>query len=315
MKTKQRKTGFTIVELLTVMAVIAMLMGILVPALNLVRKLAKDVNQRAEFHSINVALETYVNESPTQKYPESKALNVGAGKVTVGAQRLTEALLGRDLVGFDPNSTWDAYADELKKDVYASKSVPKTSSTDQVNASLARREGPYLNPANAEVFQIYQLFGDVTLGYAYPGSYTPAPVLTDIYRVKNVVSKGKTVMAGTPILYYKADTTITQFPDVNDTSNFAIVTPAYDANSIYSSIDNEELVRMRQIKNQALNGKHYFDPTYSDGTHDGRWLFYKAITDRKITTQARPYNMTSYILISAGADGIYGTRDDIYNFQ
>ena len=110
MKTKQRKIGFTIVELLTVMAVIAMLMGILVPALNLVRKLAKDVNQRAEFHSINVALETYVNESPTQQYPESSHLGTAAvaNGVTVGAQRLTEALLGRDLVGFDPNSTWDA---------------------------------------------------------------------------------------------------------------------------------------------------------------------------------------------------------------
>jgi prepilin-type N-terminal cleavage/methylation domain-containing protein len=312
MKTKTRKTGFTIVELLTVMAVIAMLMGILVPALNLVRRLAKDVNQKAEFHSIDVALATYINESATQQYPESKFLNTGAGKVTVGAQRLAEALLGRDLVGFDPNSTWDAYADETKKDAYASKNSPKNSTQPLIDASLARRQGPYLDPANAEVFQLGQLFSTLTYGYAYPGTTTPAPVLTDIYRVKNVVSQGKTVMAGTPILYYKANTTITQFPDVNDPT-VTIVTPAYDTNSIYSSMDNEELVRLRQVKNQAA--KHNFDPTATpDTTHDGRWWFYKTIMDRKITSQARPYNMTSYILISAGADGIYGTRDDICNF-
>jgi hypothetical protein len=102
---------------------------------------------------------------------------------------------------------------------------------------------------------------------------------------------------------------------VNDTTNFATITPAYDSNSIYSSIDNEELVKLGQVKNQ--NAYHNFDPGFKtgDGTHFGNWWFYKTITDRKITTQARPYNMTSYILISAGADGIYGTKDDIYNFQ
>jgi type II secretory pathway pseudopilin PulG len=306
MKTKRRKIGFSIVELLTVMAVIAMLMGILVPALNLVRKLAKNVNQKAEFHSIDVALETWVNESATQQYPESTALGTGVGNVTVGAQRLAEALLGRDLVGFDPNSTWNArYDNDNKPDVYATTATYKT-------ASLERRQGPYLNPANAEVFQVGVLFAN-TLN-VYPGAIStaikPAPVLTDIYRVKSVVSKGNTVMAGTPILYYKANTAITQFPDVNTSGT---ITTA-DVNSIYCCVDNEELIKLGQVKSPTA--KQNFDPTFkSDGTHFGDWQFYKAITDRKIASQARPYNMTSYILVSAGPDGIYGTRDDIYNFQ
>ncbi len=315
MKTKQRKIGFTIVELLTVMAVIAMLMGILVPALNLVRKLAKDVNQRAEFHSIDVALAAYINESATQQYPDSfQSGTKTTGQITVGAQKLAEALLGRDLVGFDPNSTWNAYADSLAPAItytYAKTDPQKT-------ASLERRQGPYLDPGNAEVFQVGngQLFANTY--NVYPGSPRPAPVLTDVYRVKNVVSKGKTVMAGTPILYYKANTSVTKFPDVNDPA-LPIPIPDADANSsIYNSIDNEELIACGQLKNP--NALHNFDfittpKVKPDGTHDGRWWFYKSITDRKITSQARPYNMTGYILISAGADGIYGTRDDIYNFQ
>ena len=56
MKKHSEKQGFTIVELLTVMSVIAILIGLLVPALNLVRKMAKDTKQKAQFHSINVAV-------------------------------------------------------------------------------------------------------------------------------------------------------------------------------------------------------------------------------------------------------------------
>jgi len=50
----ERKKGFTIVELLTVMAVIAVLIGLLIPALALVNKKAKTVQQRAQFHAIDV---------------------------------------------------------------------------------------------------------------------------------------------------------------------------------------------------------------------------------------------------------------------
>jgi len=47
---------------------------------------------------------------------------------------------------------------------------------------------------------------------------------------------------------------------------------------------------------------------------NGVWLFYNAITNPKMS-QPRPYNMNTYILISAGHDGIYGTKDDICNFE
>ncbi len=30
---------------------------------------------------------------------------------------------------------------------------------------------------------------------------------------------------------------------------------------------------------------------------------------------SRPYRSDSFILLSAGFDGEYGTRDDVYNFQ
>jgi prepilin-type N-terminal cleavage/methylation domain-containing protein len=320
MKTKKKKFGFTIVELLTVMAVIAMLLGILVPALNLVRKLAKDTNQKAQFHGIDVGIETYGNENDGQ-YPESRPLPnyapTVANEQTVGAQRLAEALIGRDMLGFDPNTSWDADFDHLLKDRYASTKSPKVSSLAQVDASLNRRQGPYLKVERTDAFQVGELYTDsigaglVYDGITYPSS--PAPVLTDTYRVKKVVRSGKNVMAGTPILYYKANINTKLFPDTT-VAPFASAVPDPNAEgSIYVSSDNERLIYLGTVKDQAI--RHRFDHSTPALVPEGRWFFYSTITNKQIVSQARPFNSDSYILMSAGADGIYGTRDDIYNFE
>ena len=44
-----KKTGFSIVELLTVLAIITFLVGLLVPALNTVRTMARATKQKAQF--------------------------------------------------------------------------------------------------------------------------------------------------------------------------------------------------------------------------------------------------------------------------
>ncbi|PKL46420.1 MAG: hypothetical protein CVV39_07245 [Planctomycetes bacterium HGW-Planctomycetes-1] len=320
MKTKKKKIGFTIVELLTVMAVIAMLLGILLPALNLVRKLAKDTYQRAQLHSIDVGLETYSNENDG-RYPESKMLGPATpatNQMTVGSQRLAEALIGRDMLGLDPNTSWDAYADRAgDASPYASTKQPKGSSQTQVENSLKRRQGPYLDATKAEAFQVGELFTDPTTGAGdvYDGITfgpgAPAPVLTDTYRVKRVVRAGKTMMAGTPILYYKANTNSLTFPDTNDTSS--ILNADAEA-AIYNSRDNEELITLGTVTDGS-SVQHLFDELGDTLTPTGRWYFYDKITNKQITSQPRPYNSTGYILMSAGFDGIFGTRDDIYNFD
>ncbi len=302
MKKHPTKQGFTIVELLTVMSVIAILIGLLVPALNLVRKMAKDTNQKAQFHSINVALEIYNGEQ--ESYPDSYVR--GSTDYTVGAQHLAEALIGRDFLGYDPTSSWDAEADEGVTTIYAGDD--KTSSDIEEEESLARRKGPYLNPENVEAYQIYELYSDLTGNTVYDGNATPAPVLTDAYRVKTV--PGRQMKAGSPILYYNVNTSSKEFPDMS-TSN---ITNADADGSIFNSMDNEDLLALGTVKKQTE--LHHFDIYFTDTSDDdGRRLFYDAITNPKITSMARPYNQSSYILISAGFDGIYGTKDDIYNFN
>ena len=61
--------AFTIIELLTVMSVIMLLMGIILPALNKVKQHARNVKQKAQFHSIGVAMDLFNAEM--EGYPPS----------------------------------------------------------------------------------------------------------------------------------------------------------------------------------------------------------------------------------------------------
>ena len=114
-----RRQGFTIVELLTVMGVIAILIGLLVPALNQVKDYAKQIQQGAQFHSIEVALDLYKAEFG--EYPASSdnldeynpannaVVRINGNPITdtnyyCGANKLAEALVGLDFLGFHPKS-------------------------------------------------------------------------------------------------------------------------------------------------------------------------------------------------------------------
>ncbi|MBN1787942.1 MAG: type II secretion system protein [Sedimentisphaerales bacterium] len=341
MNTKKKRFGFTITELLTVMSIIALLLGILTPALNMVRRIAKDTRQRAQFHSISVALEAYAGDF--EQYPDSTTNpgtlgaegipDPGATYYTTGAHHLAEALLGRDFLGLDPWTHWDADYDEItvpdNSRIYASEVYGHD--IDDVEASLDRRMGPYLESETVEAYQLAQLYGNAAnVGNVYPGnldamggtiaSRRPAPVLTDSYRVTTVMLPNQQqAKAGSPILYYKANTLSRKFyntsPESPDTGDG--VNPNEAAESIYNSQDNEELIKLGVVTNQ--NEYHHFDPdplhyTYK-GAFSGRELFYDEITDSKITTQVRPFNQKSYILVSAGFDSVFGTPDDIYNFR
>jgi prepilin-type N-terminal cleavage/methylation domain-containing protein len=70
-KQPTRRRAFTIVELLTVMSIIVILIGLLVPALNKVKRYAMKVKQTAQLHSIGTALELFSNEF--SGYPPSSA--------------------------------------------------------------------------------------------------------------------------------------------------------------------------------------------------------------------------------------------------
>jgi prepilin-type N-terminal cleavage/methylation domain-containing protein len=271
---KRKKAGFTLVELLTVLAIITMRVGLLVPSLAMVRTLAREAEQRAQLNTIGLAL-TAFRDSYGDYPPSDDPRGYG------GAQKLAEALLGWDLLGFHPDSAWrpdgrDAFGDQMYNP-----------------ATLDERRGPYLEAGTTDAFAVRDLFANpVPLA---PGTF----VICDAFGARDVIlANGQNVRAGTPILYYRANTS-SRMLDGGD-----------PAGSIYNIQDNAALVGLGSIRDPGA--PHALELVfYSD---NGGIVDPKASDFAAVPAFLWPYRPDSYLLISAGADGLYGTSDDITNF-
>jgi len=280
-----KRAGFTIIELLTVMSVIIILIGLLVPALNKVKWVAYKVNQKNQFHAIEVAMNLFNLEH--EEYPPSSAADDG-GAPYCGAMKLCEAMVGRDLLGFHPQSRFFADGtDGSGTQLYpAEGSVPD----DVYKENLKAREGPYLKLSQVNTYRL----GDL---YSFTGPYDGDQfVLCDVYTRAESKSTGKQV--GMPVLYFRANVsnTLHEYSAVNNSAN------------IYNVDDNLDLARlgMPWMSAPPAGPQHQLAITPEK--------FYEETQNTKITTSVRPHRPDSYILLSAGFDGEYGTPDDIYNF-
>ena len=308
---RRHALGLTLVELITVVAIIAILVGLLVPAVNVARRFAKETQQRAQLTAIDVALMAFHNDFGD--YPPSNPSNgavltdpMEASNATYcGAQKLAEALVGRDMRGFNP----DAYAalntsNGIDLTYYP---YPLDLSNPVHVANLNHRKPLYLDPGTANAFR---LGADDTV--PKPGLYPRASlsplawdtfVLCDVYVRRTVLvysgTVAKEIKLGTPILYYRADSS------------------KRTSGEIYNFYDNGNLILAKE-KNENKPSTVGWNPTLPLAQN----AFYQFIDDPRVpwtnTTDpmtGSPYRRDSYILVSAGADGVYGTGDDVSNLS
>jgi len=292
-KQSNRKAAFTIVELLTVMSIIVILIGLLVPALNQVKRYAYEVKQRAQLRSIDTAIELFNSEF--DGYPPSDALDPD-GIPYCGAMKLCEAVMGRDLMGFHPDSIFRSNGmGSLNTDLYP----PQSTGVVYTN-SLSARKGPYLPLDNANAVQLRDIYKEV-------GPFSGENfVLCDVFRTVTHLQSGKKV--GMPILYYKANTSNTQHDFANPDN----------PQNIYDYRDNQSLVMLGKPWDPPSAGGTPHRLAMETGQQPG-YRFYMNTTNDKLLSSSRaavrPYRADTFILISAGSDGEYGTPDDICNFD
>jgi len=278
---ERKKTGLTVVELLIVLGIIAILVGLLIPALSAVKIMAKETKQKAQLGTIELALTTFKNDYGD--YPPSNWTPAELTGDYCGAQKLAEALLGWDLLGFHPSSAWrsdglDAGGGAGTYDPAQTRNI----NGDGVPDTLNERKGPYLELATVNAFKLGDLFRS---GQLAANTY----VMCDVFNWKKVVlPDGNTTQAGVPILYYRANTSRKLIRE------------------IYNALDNDALVQMKLQMDRKEHPLARTDNQYE--------FFYDYIRDPKIETRPWPYRPDSYILISAGVDGLYGTNDYIKNF-
>ena len=289
-KQSNRRAAFTIVELLTVMSIIVILIGLLVPALNQVKKFALEVKQSAQLKSIDTAIELFNSEF--DGYPDSSRLGPD-GMEYCGAMKLCEAVMGQDLLGYHPDSTFRGDGTNGISALY-----PNSNSVtpQQYRDNLATRKGPYLPLDNANAYAMNDLYG--TTDPFLPRHF----VLCDVY--KRVTHKTIGSKVGMPILYYRANTANT-LHDVDAPDN---------PQNIYNYRDNQTLLALGKPSDQGNPGNV---GTPASGAHAllNPTRFYMNTRNAKVLMTSRPYRADTFILISAGWDGEYGTPDDICNYD
>ena len=114
-------------------------------------------------------------------------------------------------------------------------------------------------------------------------------------------------------------------PADTTTKRFRVPTITSYNRWIYNYDDNAELLALGTVNDPAV--KHKFEPsqqTIVNGrTYNGIEYFYETIRNPQFRTlnasgqpqSDKPYNPNTFILMSAGWDGIFGTKDDVTNFD
>lgn len=329
MKTRTKQaSGFTLIELLVVIAIIAMLIGLLSAGLRKTKIVSWNLRQKSVFHAMEIGLELF--DKDFEDYPISKVLpNATDADQVCGAQHLVEALVGRDEEGVEPRTNWYA------PDPTRYNAIPQLTDLaygyyDSTNAkSRDRRKGPYGEYNHIEVWTIYDLWqgnNGASLIYDSQSAGTNealrAPVFTDTFRRYKINHPTQgSIRVGMPILYFRANPSASRQFRLNLTALTEVTNPAQVDmdNWTYNYLDNRAVINLPSLDDPALGTvpAHYVDPADTAGTKTKEQVFYELITQRAEPSRPyfKPFNANTFLLISAGWDGVYGTKDDVTNFN
>lgn len=321
-----RRTAFTLIELLTVMAIITLLIGILTPALSAARDRARSTAVRAQLNAMEAGLDFFSGPGEHSDYPASNAIlyardinNPGtqpgntaddwevanATDVLQGAHLLVDALVGRDFLGYDAKAPGAG----------APASYDRWAPTND-------RDKPYIPTDGVSVTSVNEPPEDA--GGVNPDLARAQPT------IDNVVCRVFRDKFGWPILYYRASPTANQNTPIIQTT-----TPpsANYGNGVYDGKDNEVFTSYTTNNPHKIfaadDGMDTVAPGGNYGaslsTAPGNNYFAEFIRSLRASTYdttnpdliliPRPVKSDRFILLSAGKDGIYGSADDVANFS
>jgi prepilin-type N-terminal cleavage/methylation domain-containing protein len=315
---RRRHGGFTIIELLVAVGIIAVLMALVIPSLRGARTSAKNVATQATFSSIARAMEMFKNDNTkefrrTNGYPRSSRgpdENTNDSSITTnvmyGAHWLPRHLLGKDFEGFIPR-------ENVPKDCLNQPETWYTNSPCGDSTPLDRRP-LYVEADAIKMVQTKDLTGVWPEPATLLDRNQTAPVFVDHF--------------DRPILYYAANPygTIMATRSTAPVGGGDIGTYVHEDNAGFTGLsESDPAYAQTGMGLQFTRVEHTLaafgdvDPssfdeeerTFASYIHDHG--IHEA-TESQDRTKIKPVNGDLYLLISTGEDGAYGTPDDVNNF-
>lgn len=343
--------AFTLIELMVAMAIVAVLVAIALPAFNAARRTAKRVSTEAMISVLSTGLEQFKADSQFGgQYPPSALQSVISPHTNTrvqvgGASFLAWALAGADMLGTpgfrDLNGNKGSNDSNIALDVIGG-------CTDDTGSAVANgvaqglyaingskpwipRSGPYVEPSKVKTPKWNGTRGGFELAVGARNTLASICFLDAFEQ---------------PILYYKANPTAQDMiaagskPISGGSGNIELYNGGYGTyapTGVYNLLDNGGYLNGQEAPGDSsgerwgnitgsLNypgvnlggGTNHFNQSTGNmfGNLGTMGSFTNLIGKQGLTPSApiQVQNANTYILLSAGVDGVFGTLDDVANF-
>jgi prepilin-type N-terminal cleavage/methylation domain-containing protein len=313
----RHRRAFSLVELMVVIGIIALLIGIAMPAFSKARESARVASTGATISAISTGIEQFrADDKLGGAYPPSYMMEelkgAGAGDLRAasphstattpinvgGASLVVWALAGADLLGTP------GFRDLNRVDAASMGLAPWYDDTGRAGTSLYALDaaGQPLWPRTSLVDIGKMKFPDRRGDEFYIKGETTDTPLSSVCFLDAF---------GYPILYYRANAGKAFNVDENDLfNNQGTFNRRENANITGPMRFNKNLPHFQpRVSTPNLIGKVSGNAVPEKGT------FGYTLWNQNVTAKTTSYNAETYVLLSAGPDGAFGTGDDVANFQ